>query len=62
MAHSNEQLQQEQSRKEQELKETREAHQSQISNLEGKIANLVRTGSSHKIFWSNMLDISRLRH
>lgn len=62
MAHSNEQLQQEQSRKEQELKETREAHQSQISNLEEKIANLVRTGSSHKKCLSNMLDISRLRH
>ncbi len=41
MAHLNEQLQQEQSRKEQELRETRDTHQSQISSLQEKIANLV---------------------
>ncbi|XP_068460996.1 CAP-Gly domain-containing linker protein 1 isoform X2 [Clinocottus analis] len=40
VAHSIEQLQQEQSRKEQELIETRDAHQSQISGLQEKIANL----------------------
>ncbi|XP_059192358.1 CAP-Gly domain-containing linker protein 1 isoform X4 [Centropristis striata] len=43
VAHSNEQLQQEQSRKEQELKETREAHQSQISSLQENITNLEKT-------------------
>ncbi|XP_035514473.1 CAP-Gly domain-containing linker protein 1 isoform X5 [Morone saxatilis] len=42
-AHLNEQLQQEQSRKEQELKETRDKHQSQISSLQEKIANLENT-------------------
>lgn len=41
VAHLNEQLQQEQSRKEQELKETRDAHQSQISTLQEKIVTLV---------------------
>lgn len=41
MAHLNEQLQQELSRKDQELKETRDAHQSQISSLQEKIASLV---------------------
>lgn len=40
-AHLNEQLLQEQSRKEQELKETRDEHQSQISSLQEKIAKLV---------------------
>ncbi|XP_031712144.1 CAP-Gly domain-containing linker protein 1 isoform X5 [Anarrhichthys ocellatus] len=43
VAHSNEQLQQEQSRKEQELMETRDAHQSQISGLQEKVANLEKT-------------------
>lgn len=37
----NEQLQQEKSHKERELKETRETHQSQISGLQEKIVNLV---------------------
>lgn len=41
MAHLNEQLQQQQSHKEQELKETRDTHQSQISSLQEKIVNLV---------------------
>lgn len=54
MAHSKEQLQQEQSRKEQELKETRDAHQSQISSLQEKIANLVSiVGQSQKVFVCN---------
>ncbi|XP_044052290.1 CAP-Gly domain-containing linker protein 1 isoform X7 [Siniperca chuatsi] len=43
VAHFNEQLQQEQSRKEQELKETRDTHQSQISSLQEKIVNLEKT-------------------
>ncbi|XP_076586254.1 CAP-Gly domain-containing linker protein 1 isoform X5 [Chaetodon auriga] len=43
VAHLNEQLQQEQSHKEQELKETRDAHQSQISSLQEKIVNLEKT-------------------
>ncbi|KAM6945118.1 CAP-Gly domain-containing linker protein 1 isoform 3-T4 [Lycodopsis pacificus] len=43
VAHSNEQLQQEQSCKEQELIETRDAHQSQISGLQDKVANLEKT-------------------
>ena len=47
--HLNEQLQQEQSRREQELKETRDTHQSQISSLQDKIANLVSiVGHSQK--------------
>lgn len=41
VAHSTEQLQQEKSRKAQELMETRDAHQSQISGLQETIANLV---------------------
>lgn len=41
MAHLNEQLQQELSRKDQELKETKETHQSQISSLQEKIVKLV---------------------
>ncbi|KAI4820029.1 hypothetical protein KUCAC02_028023 [Chaenocephalus aceratus] len=42
-AHSNEQLQQEQTRKEQELKETRDAHQAQRSSLQDNITNLEKT-------------------
>lgn len=50
VAHLNEQLQQEQSRKEQELKETRDTHQSQIISLQEKIANLVSiVGKSQKM-------------
>ncbi len=41
MAHLNEQLQQEQSHKEQELKDTRDKHQSEISSLQEKITHLV---------------------
>ncbi|KAM8886319.1 CAP-Gly domain-containing linker protein 1 isoform 5-T17 [Spinachia spinachia] len=43
VAHSNERLQKEKSRKEQELMETRDAHQAQISGLQEKIANLEKT-------------------
>ncbi|XP_041792248.1 CAP-Gly domain-containing linker protein 1 isoform X2 [Chelmon rostratus] len=43
VAHLNEQLQQQQSHKEQELKETRDTHQSQISSLQEKIVNLEKT-------------------
>lgn len=51
MADLNEQLQQEQSRKERELKETTETHHSQISGLQEKIVNLVSiVGQSQKIF------------
>ncbi|XP_022613366.1 CAP-Gly domain-containing linker protein 1 isoform X3 [Seriola dumerili] len=49
VAHFNEQLQQEQSRKEQELKETRDAHQSQLRSLQEKITTLekaVKQGES----------------
>ncbi|XP_071060524.1 CAP-Gly domain-containing linker protein 1 isoform X5 [Pseudochaenichthys georgianus] len=42
-AHSNEQLQQEQTGKEQELKETRDAHQAQRSSLQDNITNLEKT-------------------
>lgn len=41
VAHFNEQLQQEQSKKEQELKEIKDAHQTQISSLKEKITNMV---------------------
>lgn len=41
VAHLNEQIQLEQSGKDQELRETREAHQSQISSLQEKITTLV---------------------
>lgn len=41
VAHLNEQLQQQQSRSEQELKETTDTHQSQIHRLEENIATLV---------------------
>lgn len=43
MAQLNEQLQLEKSHKEQELKETRETHHSQISDLQEKIVILVST-------------------
>lgn len=50
VAHLNEQVQQEQSRKEQELKQTRDTHQSQISSLQEKIADLVSIiGHSQKM-------------
>lgn len=41
MAHLDEQLQQEKSHKERELKEARETHQSQINDLQEKISTLV---------------------
>lgn len=41
MAHLNEQLQQEKSHKERDLKETRESHHSQITDLQEKISSLV---------------------
>lgn len=41
MAHLNEQVQQEKSHKERELKEARETHHSQINNLQEKISSLV---------------------
>lgn len=45
-----EQLQQEKSRKEQELKDSREKHQSQISSLQEKITHLVSiVGQSPKM-------------
>ncbi|XP_069555475.1 CAP-Gly domain-containing linker protein 1 isoform X4 [Brachyistius frenatus] len=43
VAHLNEQLQQEQSHTEQELKETRDAHQTQISSFQEKITTLEKT-------------------
>ncbi|CAJ1068185.1 CAP-Gly domain-containing linker protein 1 isoform X5 [Xyrichtys novacula] len=43
VAHLNEQVQQEQSRKEQELKETKDTHQTQINSLQEKIASLEKT-------------------
>lgn len=41
MAHLNEQMQQEQSHKEQELKESRDTYQTEISSLQEKITSLV---------------------
>lgn len=41
MAHLNEQVQQEKSHKERELKEARETHHSQINDLQEKIRSLV---------------------
>ena len=56
MAHLNEQLQQEQSRKELELKETRDTHQSQITSLQEKITTLVSiVGHSQKAVFENCL-------
>lgn len=49
VARLNEQLQQEQSRKEQELKETTDNHESQIRSLQEKISTLVSIlGQSQK--------------
>lgn len=49
MASLNEQLQKEKSHKERELGETKEKHQSQISDLQEKIVNLVGiSGQNYK--------------
>lgn len=55
VAHVNEQLQQEQSKKEQELKEIRDAHLTQISSLQEKITNMVSICGTVRIFFLNCL-------
>uniref|UniRef100_A0A1A7YN51 CAP-GLY domain containing linker protein 1a n=1 Tax=Iconisemion striatum TaxID=60296 RepID=A0A1A7YN51_9TELE len=53
-AHLNEQLQQEQSNKEQELKETKDAHQTQINNLQEKMANLETTLKQNELLLEDL--------
>uniref|UniRef100_A0A1A8QSR9 CAP-Gly domain-containing protein n=1 Tax=Nothobranchius rachovii TaxID=451742 RepID=A0A1A8QSR9_9TELE len=54
VAHLNEQLQQELSNKEQELKETKDAHQSQINSLQEKMANLETTLKQNELLLKDL--------